>query len=55
MYMFNIKRHYKLIVARIQIKDVHSIVSYQWAINQKYNRRGSGSPCGYGALCDNNI
>ena len=36
MYMFNIKRRYKLIVAPIQIKDVHSSVSYQWATNQKY-------------------
>ena len=34
----------------IQIKPVHSSVSYQWAIYQKYDRRGHESPSGYGPL-----
>ena len=39
-----------LIVAPIQIKDVHSSVSYQRAIYQKYDWRGHASPSGYGPL-----
>ena len=33
-----------------QIKDVHSGVPYQWAITQKYDRRGRESLSGYGPL-----
>ena len=36
------------IVLPIQIKHVHSSVSYQWVIYQKYNRHGHASPSGYG-------
>ena len=32
----------------IQIKHVHSSVSYQQATLQKYDRHGQESPCGYG-------
>ena len=32
------------------IKYVHSIVSYQWAIYQKYDQRGHASPNGYWLL-----
>ena len=39
-----------MIVAPIHIKHVHSGVSYQWAIYQKYDQRGHESPSGYGPL-----
>ena len=39
-----------MICAPIQIKHVHSSVSYQWAIYQKYNPRGRELPSGYGAV-----
>ena len=53
--MFDLNRQYNrpivaLIVAPIQIKHVHSGVSYQWVIYEKYDRRGNASPCGYGLL-----
>ena len=32
----------------IQIKHVHSSISYQQATYQKYDRRGQESPSGYG-------
>ena len=53
MYMFDLNRRYDLpivlpIVVPIQIKHVHSSVSYHWAIYQKYDRRGHESPSGYG-------
>ena len=57
MYMFNMNQSYNwpivlqivpAIVLLIQIKHVHSNVSYQWAISQKYNWRGHESPSGYG-------
>ena len=35
------------IVAPIHIKNVHSIVSYQWAIYPKYDRSGHASPSAY--------
>ena len=56
--MFNMDRRYNRpivapivspIVTPIQIKHVHSSVSYQRAINQRYNRRGLASS-GYGPL-----
>ena len=52
--MFNMNRRYNRsivapIVELIQIKHVHSSVSYQWAIYQKYDRRCHESPSGYGA------
>ena len=59
MYMFDLNRRYNSrydrrynqpIVSPIHIKHVHSSVSYQWAISQKYGRRGHESPSGYGAL-----
>ena len=63
MYMFNMNRRYSrpivalivapivaLIVAPIQIKHVHSSVSYQLAIYQKYDWRGHASPSWYGPL-----
>ena len=34
----------------IQIKHVHSSISYQQATYQKYHRRGQESPSGYGPL-----
>ena len=34
----------------IVIKHVHSGVSYQWAIDTKYNQHGHASPGGYGPL-----
>ena len=37
-------------VIDIYIKPVHSSVSYQWAITQKYSRCGRESPSGYGPL-----
>ena len=39
----------------IQIKPVHSSISYQQATYQKYDRRGRESPSGYGALVKNII
>ena len=55
MYMFDLGWRYNRqynwpIVLPINIKHVHSSVSYQWAIYQKYDRRGCESPSGYGAL-----
>ena len=41
-----------LIVAPIQIKHIHSSVSYQQAIHQKYDRCGDELPSGYGPLCN---
>ena len=38
------------IVAPFHIKHVHSSVSYQWQIYQKYDQRGRELPSGYGAL-----
>ena len=38
------------IIASIQIKHVHSSLSYQQATYQKYDRRGHKSPSGYGPL-----
>ena len=40
------------IVAPIQIKHVHSSVSYQWVIYQKYHWHGRESSSGYGALSE---
>ena len=37
-----------MIVKQIPIKPAYSSVSYQWVIYPKYNRRGYGSPSGYG-------
>ena len=37
-------------IAQIQIKDVHSSVSYQWAIYQKYDWCGHELSSGHGAL-----
>ena len=42
-------RYNQLIVALAHIKHVHSIVSYQLVIYQKYDRRGHPLPSGYGA------
>ena len=51
MYMFDMNRRYdRPLVPPIQIKHIHSSVSYQWAIYQKYNLCGCESPSGYGAL-----
>ena len=36
------------IVQPIHIKPVHSCLSYQQAIYEKYDRRGRQSPSGYG-------
>ena len=45
MYMFDLNRRYnRQILALIYIKLVHSSVSYQWAIYQKYDRRVHKSP-----------
>ena len=55
MYMFNMNRRYnRPIVTPIQIQNVHSSVSFQRAIYQKYDWRGRELPSGYGALvrCD---
>ena len=53
--MFNMNQRYNrpilapiAVVAPIQIKPVHSSVSYQQATNQKYDRCGHESPSGYG-------
>ena len=50
--MFNLNRHYDHLENRppIQIKHVHSSVSYQQATYQIYNRRGQESSSGYGPL-----
>ena len=53
--MFNMNKRYDLpivasIVAPIQIKHVHSSVSYHWAIHQNYYQCGHELPNGYGAL-----
>ena len=59
MYMFDMNRSYNwpivapivsAIVPLIQIKHVHSSVSYQWPTYQKYNRHRHESPSGYGPL-----
>ena len=60
MYMFDLNwqynwRYNRSIVLPIHIKHVHFSVSYQWAIYQKYDRRGSESPNGYGVLPSNPI
>ena len=40
MYMFDLNRcNNRQILALIHIRPVHSSVSYQWAIYQKYDRR----------------
>ena len=45
--MFDMNRCYnRQIVPPIQIKHVYSSDSYQWAIYQKYDRRGHASPSG---------
>ena len=47
MYVFDLNRHYNWpIVALIQIKHVHSSVSFQQATYQKYNQRGCESDLG---------
>ena len=38
------------IVAWINCKPVHSSVSYQWALYQKYDRHGHEAPSRYGPL-----
>ena len=50
MYKFDLNRHYDRPENRlpIQIKHVHSSVSYQHATYQKYDRRGHELPSGYG-------
>ena len=49
--MFDLNRCYNLpIVAPFHIKHIHSSVSYQWTIYQKYDRNGCESSSGYGAL-----
>ena len=52
--MFDLNRRPILwaIVALIQIKVVHSSLSYQQATYQKYDRHGQESPSGYGPLAD---
>ena len=52
--MFDLNRRPILwaIVAQIQIKVVHSSLSYQQETYQKYNRHGQESPSGYGPLAD---
>ena len=52
MYMFDLNWWLILwvIIAQIQIKDVHSTVSYQQATHQKYDRHGRDSPSGYDPL-----
>ena len=59
MYIFDLNRRYnwhyncpynQLILALIHIKFVHSSISYQWAINQKFDWRVCKSPSGYGPL-----
>ena len=50
MYRFDLNRRYDRPHDRppIQIKPVHSSLSYQLATDQKYDRRGHKSPSGYG-------
>ena len=50
--MFDLTGHYDRPENRppIQIKHVHSSVSYQQATYQKYHRHGHESPSGYGPL-----
>ena len=52
MYMFDLNWQPILwaIIALIQIKHVHSSVSYQQATYQKSNLRAHESPSGYGHL-----
>ena len=52
MYMFDLNQRPILwaIVAPIQIKHVHSSVSYQQAINPIYDRHVYELPSGYGPL-----
>ena len=54
--MFDVNRRPILwaILLPIQIKHVHSSISYQQAIYQRYNLRGCESPSGYVPLelCD---
>ena len=50
MFNMNNRPIVAVIVSPIQIKHVHSSVSYQWAIYQEYNRRCHESPSGYGPL-----
>ena len=59
MYMFNVNWQYNRpiaalivvpIVVLMEIKHVHSTVSYQWAAYQKYDPRGHALPSGYGSL-----
>ena len=38
------------IVAPVHIKPVHSSVSYQWVMYQKYDRHGHELLSGYGTL-----
>ena len=44
------RRYNRPIIAPICIKPVHSSLSYQQAIHQKYDRRGRELPSGYGPL-----
>ena len=46
MYMFDLNQ--LPILWAIQIKHVHSSVSYQQATHKKYDRHGHESPSGYG-------
>ena len=50
--MFDLNRRLILraVIAPIQIKDVHSSVSYQKATHKKYDQHGHESPSGYGPL-----
>ena len=61
--MFNMDRRYNRpivapiippIEAPIQIKHVHSSVSYQWAIYQRYDKHGSESPSRSGMSVSDN-
>ena len=49
MFMFDLNQRPILwaIVVPIQIKHVHSSLSYQQATHRKYDRRGQESPSGY--------
>ena len=48
MYMFDLQSALQSVLhsALIHIKHVHSSVSYQWAIYQKYDRLGDESLVG---------
>ena len=50
--MFDLNRHYDRPENRppIQIKHIHSSLSYQQGTYQKYDRRDYESPSGYGPL-----